>query len=80
MSLSTDLNISNFSIEFTSSFYTISEDDSLVNLTIVKVPVRDAISTTESITVYFSTLDGTAKGTCIISGVTRRVHDLWVHL
>ena len=51
-----------FNIGFTSSIYTVSEDNSFVDLTIVKTPISDAISTTENITVLFNTKDGTAQG------------------
>ena len=57
-------------VQFNSSIYTVSEDDSFVDLTIVK-NISDAESTTENITVHFGTSDLTAKGTCmctIISG------------
>ena len=57
-------------IGFTPSIYTVSEDDSFVDLTIVR-NISDAESATENITVHFSTSDLTAKGTCmctIISG------------
>ena len=57
-------------IRFNSSIYTVSEDDSFVDLTIVK-NISDAESAKENITFHFSTSDLTAKGTCmctIISG------------
>ena len=51
-------------IRFNSSIYTVSEDDSFVDLTIIK-NISDAETTTENITVHFSTSDRTAKGTCM---------------
>ncbi len=60
-------------IRFNTSTYTVSEDDSFVDLTMIRNLTSDAVSATENITVHFSTSDWTAKGTCrctILSVVT----------
>ena len=52
-----------FSIEFSSSAYTVSEDDSFIDLTITKTLIDDAVSSNQqNITVLFYTSDGTALG------------------
>ena len=58
-------------IRFNSSIYTVSEDDSFINLTIVK-NISDAESTTDNITVHFITSDQTAKGTCMYARLARK--------
>ena len=53
----------NFNIGFNSSSYTVSEDNSFVELTIVKTLVSDGVSTSrDNITVLFLTLNGIAQG------------------
>ena len=51
-----------FNIEFSSSAYTVSEDDGFINLTITKTLVDEAVSSNQNITVLFYTSDGTALG------------------
>ena len=52
-----------FNIEFSSSAYTVSEDDGFIDLTITKILVDDAVSSNQQdVTVLFYTSDGTALG------------------
>ena len=60
--ISIGFSIQYLNIGFTSSIYTVSEDESVVDLTIIN---GDAASATDNITLHIHTSDWTAKGTCM---------------